>query len=230
MRTGVELLAILGGTGPEGTGLALRLALAGQDVVIGSRSKERADEAAASVMTDVSGSGRVSGDVNESAAAAADIIINTLPYEAQAESLPALRAAIGAKLFISAVVPMKFEKGIGASAVPVIEGSAAEQAQALLPEARVAGAFQTLSAANLKDLEHVLDADVLVTAGDGETRREVMELVERCEGLRAVDAGRLANTQYVEHITCLLVNINRRYKAHSEIKIVGLPGGGAGLS
>ena len=197
--------------------------MAGNEVVIGSRSRERAEEAAAGVLEKGTKSLSVSGSLNEDAARAADIIINTLPYDAQAASLPGLREAIGGKLFISTVVPMSFEKGVGASAVAVAEGSAAQQAQALLPEARVAGAFQTLSASNLNDADHALDADVLVTADDAETRQEVMALVEGCRGLRAVDAGRLANTQYVEHITVLLVAINRRYKAHSEVRIVGLP-------
>jgi 8-hydroxy-5-deazaflavin:NADPH oxidoreductase len=216
-------VAILGGTGPEGTGLAFRLARAGVEVVIGSRSQERAEEAAASVRNMLDGGANVSGQVNREAAATAEVIVNTLPYEAQAETLPDLRDAIAAKLFVSAVVPMTFEKGVGASALPVPQGSAAEQAQELLPEARVTGAFQTLSASNLKNAEHELDADVLVTADDKEARRTIMELVERCKGLRAVDAGRLANTQYVEHITPLLANINRRYKAHTEVKVVGLP-------
>jgi NADPH-dependent F420 reductase len=202
----------------------LRLALAGHEVVIGSRSMERADEAAAGVRARARKNLAVSGALNEEAATRADIVINTLPYEAQSASLPALLEAIGGKLFISTVVPMRFEKRVGASAIAVPEGSAAEQARALLGGvARVAGAFQTLSAVNLNDVEHELDADVLVTADDSETREEVGRLVETCAGLRAVDAGRLANTQYVEHITCLLVNVNRRYKAHSEIKILGLP-------
>jgi NADPH-dependent F420 reductase len=196
--------------------------MAGQEVIIGSRSAERAEDAAAGVRAKAEGL-KVLGALNQEAASRSDIVINTLPYDAQSASLPGLRGAIGDKLFISAVVPMKFEKGVGASAIAVPEGSAAEQAQALLPEARVAGAFQTLSAANLNDLDHQLDADVLITADPAESRVKVAQLVEACAGLRAVDAGRLANTQYVEHITCLLVNINRRYKAHSEVKILGLP-------
>jgi NADPH-dependent F420 reductase len=196
--------------------------MAGQEVIIGSRSAERAEDAAAGVRAKAEGL-KVLGALNEEAASRSDIVINTLPYDAQSASLPGLRGAIGDKLFISAVVPMKFEKGVGASAIAVPEGSGAEQAQALLPEARVAGAFQTLSAANLNDLDHQLDADVLITADPAESRVKVAQLVEACAGLRAVDAGRLANTQYVEHITCLLVNINRRYKAHSEVKILGLP-------
>jgi NADPH-dependent F420 reductase len=196
--------------------------MAGQEVIIGSRSAERAEDAAAGVRAKAEGL-KVLGTLNEEGASRSDIVINTLPYDAQSASLPGLRGAIGDKLFISAVVPMKFEKGVGASAIAVPEGSAAEQAQALLPEARVAGAFQTLSAANLNDLDHQLDADVLITADPAESRVKIAQLVEACAGLRAVDAGRLANTQYVEHITCLLVNINRRYKAHSEVKILGLP-------
>jgi NADPH-dependent F420 reductase len=196
--------------------------MAGQEVIIGSRSAERAEDAAAGVRAKAEGL-KVLGTLNEEGASRSDIVINTLPYDAQSASLPGLRGAIGDKLFISAVVPMKFEKGVGASAIAVPEGSGAEQAQALLPEARVAGAFQTLSAANLNDLDHQLDADVLITADPAESRVKVAQLVEACAGLRAVDAGRLANTQYVEHITCLLVNINRRYKAHSEVKILGLP-------
>jgi 8-hydroxy-5-deazaflavin:NADPH oxidoreductase len=217
------ILAFLGGTGPEGTGLATRLAMAGHEIAIGSRSAERADEAAAAVR-EASGSAGVRGYVNEEAASAADIVINTVPHTAQPDLLPGLASAIGSKILISTVVPMLFEKGVGASAVRVPEGSAAEQAQSLLPEARVVGAFQNLSASNLGDTSHQMDADVLVTGDDAEAKAEVSQLVEQINGLRAIDAGRLANTQYVEHITVLCVAINRRYKVHSEIKIAGLDG------
>ncbi|MEX2237193.1 MAG: NADPH-dependent F420 reductase [Dehalococcoidia bacterium] len=215
------MLAFIGGTGPEGIGLAIRFAIAGHELIIGSRSVERAEEAAAKVREKATAA-LVSGLLNEDAAAKGDIVINTVPYSAQADLLPGLRQMIADKLVISTVVPLQFEKGVSAIVVP--EGSAAQQAQALLPEATVVGALQTLSAINLNDPSHPMESDVLVTGDDAEARKRVIELVEQIEGLRGVDAGRLANSQYVEHITALLIGINRRYKAHAEFKVVGLPG------
>jgi 8-hydroxy-5-deazaflavin:NADPH oxidoreductase len=214
------LLAFIGGTGPEGIGLAVRMAMAGHEIIVGSRSPERASEAAQRVKEFSNAS--VSGMLNEDAAQKADMVFNTVPFSAQADLLPGLSEAIGSKTVVSTVVPLQFVDGTPAAAA-VAEGSAAEQAQALLPAATVVGAFQTLSAVNLTATDHPVEADVLVTADDKEAKQAVMDLARQIEGVRPVDAGRLANSQYVEHITALLLNINKRYKKRGcEFRIVGL--------
>lgn len=218
-----RVLAFVGGTGPEGIGLAVRMARAGHEIVVGSRSIERAEEAAQKILEKVPG-GKVKGMLNLDAVVNAEVVVNTLPYVAQEASLSDLREAIGSKLVISTVVPLSFDKD-GISAIPVPEGSAAEQGQRLLPGATVVGAFQTLSATHLLKPERPIDADVLVTGNDEEARKQVMALAEQIEGVRAVDGGRLANSQYVEHITALLLNVNKRYKTHTEFRVTGLGDG-----
>jgi NADPH-dependent F420 reductase len=214
-------IAFIGGTGPEGKGLAYRFALAGHEVVIGSRSAERADEAARDVAGHAS-SQVVRGAENAGAAGTARVVILTVPFAAQAETLPALAEALGSKIVVSTAVPLAFEGG-RVSMLDVLEGSAAEQAQALLPHARVVGAFQNLGAAKLWDGDLPLDQDVIVCGDDAGAKREVMALAESLRGARAVDGGALANARYVEGITALLLNVNRRYKALTGVRVVGLP-------
>jgi NADPH-dependent F420 reductase len=162
----------------------------------------------------------LSAAVNEEAAANADIIIVTTPYTAQAATLPPLAAACDGKIVVSTVVPMAFEGG-RASLLAVPEGSAAQQQQTLLPGARVVGAFQNLSARKLLK-GAPLDADVVVCADDREAKAEIMQLAEAIEGVRGVDGGALANAQFVEAITVLLVAINRAYKTQAGIRIAGI--------
>jgi len=214
-------IGIIGGTGPEGKGLAYRFALAGHEVLIGSRTRERAHEAAREVAEHAS-SKAVRGDENVAAARDADIVVLTVPFAAQAGTLPDLAEAIGVKTVVSTAVPLSFAAG-RASMLDVLEGSAAEQAQALLPAARVAGAFQNLSAAKLWEGDTPLDQDVIVCVGDADAKREVLALAEQIRGVRAVDGGPLASARYVEGITALLVAINRRYQTLAGVRIVGLP-------
>lgn len=213
-------LAFIGGTGPEGLGLAVRFALAGKQVIIGSRKLERAQEAAAKVKEKVP-KGPVSGLENEAAARAADLVLITVPFNGQKETLLQLRDAIGAKIVVDTVVPLEFVNG-KPRALAVEEGSAAQQAQTLLPRARVVGAFHNLSARELLDPRREVPSDVVVCADDAGAKRAVMVLAETIKGVRAVDGGGLENARYVEDITVLLLNINRTYKAHSMIKIVGV--------
>jgi NADPH-dependent F420 reductase len=211
-------IGMIGGTGPEGKGLAARFARAGLDVIVGSRSAERGEEAAAEVRERSGGS--VRGGTNADAAAA-DIVMVTLPYAGQAETLQGLREAIGGKIVVSTVVPMQFEAG-KVSMLQVEAGSAAEETQRILPEARVVGAFQNLAARKLFDVDHELDGDVIVCSDDKEALREVIGLAEQVPGLRGVNGGPLAASRYVEGITTLLVHINRNYKTESHVKIVGV--------
>jgi NADPH-dependent F420 reductase len=211
-------IGMIGGTGPEGKGLAARFARAGIDVVIGSRSAERGEEAADEVRAQAGGS--VRGATNADAALA-DIVVVTLPYSGQAETLAGLRDVIGSRIVVSTVVPMQFAAG-KVTMLDLEDGSAAQEAQRILPQARVVGAFQNLAARSLFDVDHELDGDVIVCSDDKEALREVIWLAEQIPGLRGVNGGPLACSRYVEGITTLLVHINRNYKTESHVKIVGV--------
>jgi NADPH-dependent F420 reductase len=217
--TGMKL-GFIGGTGPEGKGLAYRFTLAGHEVVIGSRSAERADEAAREVAEHASKP--VRGAENAGAAREAELVVITVPFSAQADTLPTLRDVLDGKPVVSAAVPLSFEGG-KPSMLLVPEGSAAEHAQALLPGAKVVGAFQNLSAAKLWAGDEPLDQDVIVCGDDADAKRSVMALAEQIRGARAVDGGPLAAARYVEGITVLLIGVNRRYKSTTGVRIVGLP-------
>ena len=217
---GVTRIGFIGGTGPEGKGLAHRFALAEHEIVIGSRSRERAETAAGEIGERVA-KAAVRGVENADAARDGELIVLTVPFAAQADTLPALRDAVDGKIVVSSAVPLSFEGG-RASMLAVPEGSAAEQAQALLPNARVVGAFHNLSAAKLWDEDALLEQDVIVCGDDADAKRDVMALAEQIRAVRAVDGGPLASSRYVEGITALLVAINRRYKTLAGVRIVGV--------
>ena len=215
------MLAFLGGTGPEGRGLAMRLALAGEDVVIGSRDAARAAAAAAELLLLAPGA-RIRGAANADAAAQADTVFLTFPYEGQRPTLEQLGGALEGKVVVNVIAPMEFQRGLGALAVPVEAGSAAEESQELLPGALVAAAFQNASAEELQDPKLTMEGDVIICSDHKAATERVMELAQKIPNLRGVDGGALANAKYVEQITPLLVNINRIYKIHAGIKIVGV--------
>ena len=210
-------VGLIGGTGPEGRGLAARFALAGLDAVIGSRAAERGAEAAREV-TELTGRA-VKGGTNEEAASA-DVVIVTVPYAAQAETLPPLSDAIGDRIVVSTVVPLRFTRA--RVSLPDVEGSAAEEMQALLPRARVVGAFHNLSARHLIEVSHAVDGDVIVCGDDAEAVDAVVELAGMIADVRGFKGGPLANCRYVEGMTALLINVNRLYKAETNVRIVGL--------
>ena len=214
-------LAFLGGTGPEGKGLALRLARAGEAVIIGSRDAERA-RAAAEQLLAVGDGVRINGADNLEAASQAEVIFLTVPYEAQRPLLGHLKEPLRGKVVVNVIAPMKFERGRGASALSVAAGSAAEEAQQLLPDSLVVAAFQNVSAEELQDPERVVQGDVVICSDFSDAKSLVSDLTRKIPDLRPVDGGGLANSKYVEQITPLLVNINRIYKIHAGIKIVGL--------
>lgn len=214
-----KTLGFIGGTGPEGKGLAARFARAGLEVVIGSRSAERGEDAAREIAGIAGGS--VRGGTNAQAVEAAGIVLVTLPYAGQAETLAGLRSAIGNRIVVSTVVPMQFAGG-RASILQIEDGSAAEEMRRLLPEARIAGAFQNLSAHKLFDVAQPLEGDVIVCSDDREALREVMDLAGAIEGIRGVNGGPLANSRYVEGITALIVSINRAYRTEAHIQVVGI--------
>lgn len=214
-------LAFLGGTGPEGRGLALRLARAGQETVIGSRDAARAQAVAAELQAEA-GEGQVQGADNAGAAAQGDVVFLAVPYDAQHGLLEQVGHLLAGKVVVDVIAPIRFERGRGASAVEVAAGSAAQEAQQMLPGAQVVAAFQNVSAEELLQADHSVDGDVIVCSDHRPAKERVMDLVRLIPDLRPVDGGGLANAKYVEQITPLLVNINRIYKVHAGIKVVGL--------
>ncbi|KIF70155.1 oxidoreductase [Streptomyces sp. AcH 505] len=206
------VVGVLGGTGDQGRGLAYRLARAGQKVIIGSRAAERAEAAAAEL-----GHG-VEGAANADCATRSDVIIVAVPWDGHAKTLESLKAELAGKLVIDCVNPLGFDKK-GAYALTPEEGSAAEQAAALLPDSRVTAAFHHLSAVLLQDPEiELIDTDVMVL---GEVRADtdlVQALAARIPGMRGVFAGRLRNAHQVESLVANLISMNRRYKAHAGLR------------
>jgi NADPH-dependent F420 reductase len=203
------VVGVLGGTGEQGRGLAHRLAGVGQRVVIGSRSLERAQAAAAELGRGVAGAD------NAGCAAAADIVIVAVPYDGHRELLASLTAELDGKLVVDCVNPLGFDKQ-GAFGLTVEEGSAAQQAAAVLPGSRVVGAFHHVSAVLLlDDAVSTIDTDVLVLGDDRAATDVVQALAARIPGMRGVYAGRLRNAGQVEAMTANLISMNRRYKAHA---------------
>jgi NADPH-dependent F420 reductase len=219
-------VCIVGGTGALGFGLAVRLGRAGVPIVIGSRDAARAHEAAEKASTAVP-EGSFSGADNAEAVGVAEIVILSVPFRSQSETLTNLKNALReGQLVIDATVPLAAAvSGKATRTLGVWQGSAAQQAQEMVPEGvRVVSAFHTVSAALLTDLGHALDEDVLVCGNRREDKARVAELVDRIEGLRAVDCGPLELARIVEQFTPLLISINVRNRVRAGIKITGLPG------
>jgi 8-hydroxy-5-deazaflavin:NADPH oxidoreductase len=214
-------IAVLGGTGDEGLGLAMRFAAAGHEIIIGSRARERA-EAAAEQVRAATQTDRASGAENAAAAGEADIVFVSVPYSAQKPTLESLTSVLAGKLVVTVVVPLSFGKG-GPKAERVEEGSAAQEAQALLPESRVVSAFHNLSSHELQQLDQPVDCDVVVCGADRESRQAIIELAGSIPGVRGIDGGGLSFSRYVEDLTALLIALNRRYKTETGIRITGLP-------
>ena len=213
-------VAVLGGTGPQGRGLARRFAAAGIPVVIGSRSAERA----AGIATELAAAtgGQVTGADNAGAAEAGDLVVVAVPWDGHGELLKSLSGELAGKVVVDCVNPLGFDKQ-GAYALPVEEGSAAQQAAALLPDSTVIGAFHNVSAVLLDDPEvDSVDTDVLVLGEVREATDLVQALAETIPGVRGVYGGRLRNAHQVEALTANLISINRRYKAHSGLRITDI--------
>jgi NADPH-dependent F420 reductase len=211
-----RVIGILGGTGDQGRGLAFRFARAGHPVIIGSRRAERAAHAASEL-----GYG-VQGMANREAAREASLVIAAVPYEGHGELLASLAAELAGKIVVDCVNPLGFDHR-GAYPLPVPEGSAAQQAAALLPDSRVVGAFHHVSAVLLCDPEvETIDLDVLVLGEDRHATDTVQALASQIPGMRGVYAGRLRNCGQIEALTANLVSINRRYKAHAGLRITDI--------
>lgn len=221
-------VAMLGGTGPQGRGLARRFAAAGVPVVIGSRSADRARETAGELAHSLAqssaqtSSGAVSGADNATAADQGDLVVVAVPWEGHDDLLRPLSDALAGKVVVDCVNPLGFDKQ-GAYPLPVEEGSAVQQAAALLPRSRVVGAFHHVSAVLLEDPGLALvDTDVLVLGDDREATDLVQRLAGLIPGMRGVYAGRLRNAHQVEALTANLIAINRRHQSHSGVRVTGL--------
>lgn len=211
-------IGVLGGTGAQGKGLALRWAAAGIDVVIGSRAADRA-ETAAKEYREATGIEHVRGVDNATCAAESDVVLAAVPWDSHADTLRALAEPLRGKILIDCVNPIGFDKN-GPYPMPVDEGSVAQQAEALLPESRVTAAFHHVSAVLLADLtQPAVDCDVLVLGDDREATDVVRGLADAIPGVRGLYGGRLRNAYQVECLTANLIAVNRRYKVHAGIKI-----------
>ena len=217
------VVGVLGGTGPQGRGLAVRLAAAGQRILLGSRDADRAAEVAGQVAerarTAAAGEVSVQGGGNDDVAGAADLVIVAVPFAGHGGTLAGLATPLAGKVVVDCVVPMGFDE-LGAYVLDVEEGSVAQQAAALLPDSSVVGAFHHLSAVLLEDLSRpTLDGDVMVVGDDRTATDTVQALAGRLPGMRGIYAGRLRNARQVEALTINLVSVNRRYKAHAGIRV-----------
>jgi 8-hydroxy-5-deazaflavin:NADPH oxidoreductase len=218
-------IAIIGGTGPAGMGLALRWARAGESIIIGSRDEQRAQVTAAAIQGKAGDQARVLGMTNNAACAAADVLMLTVPFEGQAGILKQLKPSLTeGSILIDATVPLASSVGGRASRpVGVWQGSAAQQAQELVPKGvSVVAAFHNLSADALNG-DAPLDCDVIVCSDDPDAAQLTRELAAKIPGVRAIDGGKLENARLVEQITALLIGLNIRHKGHSGIRITGLP-------
>jgi hypothetical protein len=213
--------AVLGGTGPEGHGLALRLAAAGVPVAIGSRDPMRAAATADAIRKAVPTADVTAGE-NIATASAADAVVVAVPFTGLPPLLERAAPALAKKLVLDVIVPVTLHDGRFDLATLPGAASTAELIQRAVPTARVASAFQTLSAKSLLDLNTPLDADVVVCTDDDSVRTEVMALVGRMPNLRPIDGGSLANTRYVESAAALLLNLNKRHRARTSLRITGL--------
>ena len=217
-------IGIIGGTGPEGRGLATRFAIAGHKIIIGSRNEKRGLDVATELSETLNKSFpdklNISGTNNLDTARESDIAIITVPYDAHLETLSELSPYLSDKIVIDAVVPVKFERG--PRPIPVEAGSATEEAAKLLNDSSVIGAFHNLSAEKLLQPDLSLDSDVLITGNNSDAKNIVIDLANEIKGVRAIDAGPLRYSQFIENLTVLLIGINGRYKIESGLKISGI--------
>jgi 8-hydroxy-5-deazaflavin:NADPH oxidoreductase len=221
----IKPVCIVGGTGALGFGLALRIGLAGIPVIIGSRDEHRAQESARHASARVP-AGIYTGLANHDAVQNAEIVILSVPFRTQSETLTNLKHVLTPEhLLVDATVPLAAAvSGKATRTLGVWQGSAAQQAEEMASEGvRVVSAFHTVSAALLDDLDHELDEDVLICGDRKEDKAKLAELIDSIDGLRPVDCGRLEMARIVEQLTALIISINVRNKVRAGIKITGLP-------
>ena len=220
-----RVISVLGGTGPEGFGLALRWARSGESVIIGSRDATRAREAAARIQAAVGSQARVTGEENSAACGASDLLVLTIPFEGHCRLLKQIKPAIRpGSIVIDTTVPLAASVGGRATrTLGIWEGSAAQQAAELVPQGvSVVAAFHNTSAEVLNG-DGPVDCDVIVCSDDPEASKTTRTLAAKIPGVRALDGGKLENARILEQITALLIGLNIRHKGHSGIRITGLP-------
>jgi 8-hydroxy-5-deazaflavin:NADPH oxidoreductase len=217
-----QTIAIIGGTGPQGKGLGYRFAKAGHSVVLGSRNEERAVAAADELASRLPVGASILGAGNATAADSSGLAVIAVPFDGHRDIVASLRQQLAGKIVVSCVNPLGFDKS-GPFGLQVPEGSAAEQAAALLPESVLVGAFHHLSAVSLlADGDPLGDEDVLVCGDDAASKQVVIDLAVAIVGKPGIDAGRLRLARHLECLTAVLISINRRYKVHSGIAVTGL--------
>ena len=214
------MIGIIGGTGSEGKALAVRLASIGDEVIIGSRDEAKAKAVAENIRSK-SSKFKVKGMSNFNAAQNSELVIITVPYNSQKNILNEIKSELVNKIVINTVVPLIF-KNSKVFLSSVTDGSAALEAKNILTNSFVIAAFQTISSDQLIDLDVKVTSDVIVCGDDLISKRSVAELINRMNGLRAIDAGSLYNSIYIENLTCLLVNINKVNKVNSAVQITGI--------
>jgi 8-hydroxy-5-deazaflavin:NADPH oxidoreductase len=217
----VTSVAIVGGTGPLGRGVAARLARAGVAVHIGSRDPARARTAADEVAGWVGGDAAIGSGSNAEVVEAGEVVLLAVPYDGLGPTVDDLAAALDGRLVVSAVNPLTFDEH-GPAPVAVAEGSAAELVAARVPTARVVAALHSVSSRELKRVAEPLDDDVPVLGDDEEAVAEVVALLARIDGCRPVAAGPLRLSRVAEDLTCLLLSVNRRHRAHVGIRFTRL--------
>lgn len=218
-------IAVLGGTGPEGSGLALRWAQAGEAVIIGSRDAQRAQQTADKIRQRAGGNATISGLENVAACRVADLLVLTIPFAGHAALLKQLKPALRpGTIVIDATVPLAASVGGRASrTLGVWQGSAAQETAELVPKGvSVVAAFQNVGAEMLQSAGPV-DCDVIVCSDDAEAGQAVRQLASKIVGVRAIDGGKLENARILEQITALLIGLSIRHKGHAGIRITGLP-------
>lgn len=210
------VIGVIGGTGAQGTGLAYRFARSGFNVVIGSRNGDKAQSVAANM------SERISGTDNFSCAGQSDVVIIAVPWESHKETITSIKSELSAKVVIDCVNPMGFDQG-GAFSLPVPEGSALGQAQAILDQSHLVGAFHHVSAVLLADRSlDAVDIDILVVGDEKSATDLVQLLVNEIQGMRGIYAGKIRNAAQIEALTANLISMNRRYKTHAGVRITGV--------
>ena len=213
-------IALVGGTGPAGVGLAERFAAAGHQVLIGSRTAEKGAKIRDKVL-EVVPDGEVEATSNQTAVSLADVVFITVPFDAYHMTVAGLSSHLQGKIVVAIANPIRVADR-RATVEASQAGSLAEDVAAMAPGARVVGALHEIRVSNFSDFSHKLDADTIVTGDDDEAKRIVMELVEEIPGLRAIDGGPLSNSRYVEGFVAVLITINFRYKTGSSYRITGV--------
>jgi 8-hydroxy-5-deazaflavin:NADPH oxidoreductase len=220
------VIGFLGGTGPQGRGLGLRLALAGHAVMLGSRSAEKAESLAVGLKVLARGAD-VRGGTNQQVAGECDVCFVALPYEGQRSTLEGLARDLEGKLVVNCVNALRFDGG--PRVLDVEAGSSAEECRQLLPGARVTAAFHTVSAPKLLDPERTLEGDVPVCGDDPSDRETVVRLANAIGGLRGIHAGPLYHSRTLEALTALIISVNKLYKTSAGVQFTGVKAGHTGF-